>query len=69
MRVIQVGAAGVAEELSKLFRNVPIIISSQHQPNGIIQCIDEKPVIVVATPGCEPAYKRKTQIVTENMVL
>ena len=54
MRVIQVGAAGVAEELSKLFRNVPIIISSQHQPNGIIQCIDEKPVIVVATPGCEP---------------
>ena len=54
MRVIRVGAAGVAEELSKLFRNVPIIISSQHQPNGIIQCIDEKPVIVVATPGCEP---------------
>lgn len=54
MRVIQVGAAGVAEELSKLFRKVPIIISSQHQPNGIIQCIDEKPVIVVATPGCEP---------------
>ena len=54
MRVIRVGAAGVAEELSKLFRNVPIIVSSQHQPNGIIQCIDEKPVIVVATPGCEP---------------
>ena len=54
MLVIRVGAAGVAEELSKLFRNVPIIISSQHQPNGIIQCIDEKPVIVVATPGCEP---------------
>lgn len=54
MRVIRVGAAGVAEELSKLFRNVPIIISSQHQPNGIIQCIDEKPVIVVAAPGCEP---------------
>lgn len=54
MRVIRVGAAGVAEELSKLFRNVPIIISSQHQPNGIIQCINEKPVIVVATPGCEP---------------
>ncbi|PKZ60111.1 MULTISPECIES: primosomal protein N' [Gardnerella] len=54
MRVIRVGAVGVAEELSKLFRNVPIIISSQHQPNGIIQCIDEKPVIVVATPGCEP---------------
>lgn len=54
MRVIRVGAAGVAEELSKLFRNVPIVISSQHQPNGIIQCIDEKPVIVVATPGCEP---------------
>ncbi len=54
MRVIRVGAAGTAEELAKLFRNVPILLSSPHQPNGIIECIENKPVIVVATPGAEP---------------
>ncbi|MFU0662967.1 primosomal protein N' [Gardnerella vaginalis] len=59
MRVIRVGAAGTAEELAKLFRNVPILLSSPHQPNGIIECIDENPVIVVATPGSEPRVKSK----------
>lgn len=54
---IRVGAAGIAQEVSKLFRNVPILLSSPHQPNGIIQCIDKKPVIVVATSGSEPRVK------------
>ena len=40
--------------MSKLFRNVPILLSSPHQPNGIIHSIDKKPVIVVATSGAEP---------------
>lgn len=57
LRAIRVGAAGIAQEVSKLFRNVPILLSSPHQPNGIIQCIDKKPVIVVATSGSEPRVK------------
>jgi DNA replication factor Y len=57
LRAIRVGAAGIAQEVSKLFRNVPILLSSPHQPNGIIQCIDKKPVIVVATSGAEPRVK------------
>lgn len=54
LRAIRVGAAGIAQEVSKLFRNVPILLSSPHQPNGIIHSIDKKPVIVVATSGAEP---------------
>lgn len=57
LRAIRVGAADIAQEVSKLFRNVPILLSSPHQPNGIIQCIDKKPVIVVATSGAEPRVK------------
>ena len=57
LRAIRVGAAGIAQEVSKLFRNVPILLSSPHQPNGIIQFIDKKPVIVVATSGAEPRVK------------
>ena len=59
MRVIRVGAAGTAEELAKLFRNVPIFISSPHQMHGIIECIDQKPVIIVSTPGAEPRVQSK----------
>lgn len=54
LRAIRVGAAGIAQEVSKLFRNVPILLSSPHRPNGIIHSIDKKPVIVVATSGAEP---------------
>lgn len=57
LRAIRVGAAGIAQEVSKLFRNVPILLSSPHQPNGIIHSIDKKPVIVVATSGAEPRVK------------
>lgn len=59
MRVIRVGASSTAEELAKLFRNVPIIISSPRQPNGIIESIENRPVIVVATPGAEPRVQSK----------
>lgn len=57
MRIIRVGAAGTAGELAKLLKNVPIVLSSPHQPNGIIECIDEQRVVVVATPGAEPRVR------------
>lgn len=61
IRALRVGAAGTAQELRGLFRNVPVLLSSPHQPGGIIEVIEEKPVIVVATPGAEPRVKSANQ--------
>ncbi|RSX53114.1 primosome assembly protein PriA [Bifidobacterium goeldii] len=54
MRVVRVGATGTAHELSGLFRGVPIVLSSPNQPRGVIEEVDCRPQIVVATPGAEP---------------
>lgn len=57
LRVVHVGAAGTADELRGLFRGVPVMLSSPSQPNGPIEVIDGRPVIVVATPGAEPRVR------------
>ncbi|RSX54709.1 primosomal protein N' [Bifidobacterium samirii] len=57
MRVIRVGAAGTAQELSRLFRGVPIVVSSPRSPRGIVETIAWRPQIVVATPGAEPRVR------------
>lgn len=54
LRVIRVGAAGTAQELRMLFRNVPILISSPGQPRGPVFEVDQKHRLVIATPGAEP---------------
>lgn len=54
LRMVRVGAAGTAQELSRLFRNVPMIISAPEQPKGVIDAIPRRPMIVIATPGAEP---------------
>ncbi|RBP98429.1 hypothetical protein CRD60_00745 [Bifidobacterium aemilianum] len=59
MRVIRVGAAGTAGELQGLFRGVPMVLSSPSQPQGIVEVIDQKPRIVIATPGAEPRVAGK----------
>lgn len=61
MRAIRVGAAGTAEELTRLFRNIPLVLSSPHQPHGIVECINEQPIIVVATPGAEPRVRAREE--------
>lgn len=57
LRVVHVGAAGTADELRGLFRGVPVLLSSPSQPNGPIEVIDNRPVIVIATPGAEPRIR------------
>lgn len=57
MRAIRVGAAGTARELQLLFRNVPIVISSASQPRGIVETIEDRPALVIATPGSEPRVR------------
>ena len=54
LRVVHVGAAGTADELRGLFRGVPVLLSSPSQPNGVIETVENKPLIVIATPGAEP---------------
>ena len=54
LRVVRVGAAGTAQELAGLFRGVPIVVSSRNQPRGVVESIECRPQIVIATPGCEP---------------
>ena len=54
LRVVRVGAAGTADELRKLFRGVPMLLSSPSQPRGVIHEITAQRMIVIATPGAEP---------------
>ena len=61
LRVVRVGAAGTADELRGLFRGVPMLLSSPSQPRGVIDEIDHRPVIVIATPGAEPRVRAKEQ--------
>ena len=37
-----------------LFRNVPIVISSPNQPRGVVERVQDRPSLVIATPGAEP---------------
>lgn len=57
MRVVRVGAAGTAQELSRLFRGVPIVLSTPSQPRGIVPDIGFTPQLVIATPGAEPRVR------------
>lgn len=54
MRVIQVGALGTAQELCGLFPHTRIVTSTPHQPRGIVTQIEDRPQVVIATPGAEP---------------
>lgn len=54
LQVVRVGAAGTAQELRMLFRNVPIVISSPSQPRGVVERVQDRPSLVIATPGAEP---------------
>ncbi|MDF7663644.1 hypothetical protein PT282_03045 [Bifidobacterium sp. ESL0763] len=57
MRVVRVGAAGTAGQLQRLFHNIPMVLSSPSQPNGIVEVVPSRPMIVIATPGAEPRVK------------
>jgi primosomal protein N' (replication factor Y) len=62
MRVVRIGAQGTAQELRTLFRGVPIVVSTPHQPRGVVEEIDPSPKLVIATPGAEPLVRdKKTQ--------
>lgn len=54
IEAIRVGVNFTAKEIFKIFNDVPIIISSAKQKSGVIEWIDQKPMIVICTLGAEP---------------
>lgn len=57
MRAVRVGAAGTAAQLQGLFRNVPMVLSAPSQPQGIVESVPCRPMLVIATPGAEPRVR------------
>lgn len=55
IRAVRIGSQRTAEELGRAFPGVPIINSAAKAQNGVLRSVVNKPSIVVATPGAEPA--------------
>ncbi|WP_313554681.1 primosomal protein N' family DNA-binding protein [Miniimonas arenae] len=52
LRAMRVGAQRTAEELGRAFPQTPVVVSEAAR--GVVADVDERPRIVVATPGSEP---------------
>ncbi|MDF7641013.1 primosomal protein N' [Bifidobacterium sp. ESL0784] len=59
MNVVRVGAAGTAAQLQHLFRDIPMVLSSPSQSNGIVEWVPDRPLIVIATPEAEPRVRKE----------
>ncbi|WEV58372.1 primosomal protein N' [Bifidobacterium sp. ESL0728] len=57
MSVVRVGAAGTAAQLQHLFHDIPMVLSSPNQRNGIVEWVPDRPLIVIATPEAEPRVR------------
>ena len=51
VRAVVVGARRTAEELGRAFPGTPVITSAGE---GMVSAVDDRPALVVATPGAEP---------------
>jgi len=54
LRAVRVGSDRTAEELGRAFPGVPVRLSTSSAPGGILDQVDARPALVVATPGAEP---------------
>ncbi len=54
LRSARIGSHRTAEEIGKAFPGVGIILSGARAAEGIVETVDSRPRIVVATPGAEP---------------
>lgn len=55
VRAVVVGARRTAEELGRAFPGTPVVTSGGE---NVVREVDDKPVLVVATPGAEPSACR-----------
>lgn len=54
LRAMRVGSDRTAEELGRAFPNVPVRVSGAKSVDGILETVQAKPALVIATPGAEP---------------
>ena len=55
LRAVSVGERRTAEELGRAFPGVPVRVSGRDPGGrGVLDDVDERPALVVATPGAEP---------------
>ncbi|MFH5823274.1 primosomal protein N' [Georgenia sp. AZ-5] len=54
VRASRVGSSRTAEELGRAFPSVPVVVSGTTARHGVVETVDDKPRLVVATPGAEP---------------
>ncbi len=57
LRARRVGSARTAEELGRAFPKVPVVLSGARADHGIVREVDDRPRVVVATPGAEPVAR------------
>src|SRR5690606_36775458 len=53
----RVGSARTAEELGRAFPKVPVLLSGARADHGVVREVDDRPRVVVATPGAEPVAR------------
>ncbi|MDY3679063.1 MAG: primosomal protein N' [Actinomyces urogenitalis] len=63
LRMVAVGSARTADELGRAFPMVPVVVSGAREDHGVIQTVDARPRLVVATPGAEPVAEGGYQAV------
>jgi len=55
LRAVSVGERRTAEELGRAFPGVPVRVSGRDPGgSGVLDVVDDRPALVVATPGAEP---------------
>ncbi|QQM68205.1 primosomal protein N' family DNA-binding protein [Actinomyces weissii] len=54
MRMVGVGTARTAEELARAFPGAAVLVSGTKASHGVVRELDDRPRLVVATPGAEP---------------
>ncbi|WP_127127685.1 primosomal protein N' [Georgenia sp. SYP-B2076] len=54
LRATRVGSSRTAEELGRAFPSVPVVVSGATARHGVVETVDDRPRLVVATPGAEP---------------
>ncbi|WP_211287418.1 primosome assembly protein PriA [Georgenia soli] len=54
LRAARVGSSRTAEELGRAFPSVPVVVSGASGSHGVVETVDDRPRVVVATPGAEP---------------
>jgi primosomal protein N' (replication factor Y) (superfamily II helicase) len=66
LRAIVVGAKRTAEELGRAFADVPVVGSGGAE---VLKRVDDRPALVVATPGAEPVGKYGAALLLDGWAL